>query len=320
WHGEGLPREVTDRYEIYRHFGLELYRQDWFAVCKPSCPKPAAHGAGLIRTEADYDLILPHLYPPAPENPRVWETWAREQERGDSVLWFTVEGFFWFPRRLLGIERHLFAFYDQPQLIHRINTDLSEWILRSIERLCSICIPDFMTFAEDMSYNHGPMLSKDMFDEFMRPYYDRIIPALHERGILAIVDSDGNIHVPARWFAEAGLDGILPLERQSGVDIACLRRDHPTMRFIGHFDKTVMHRGEQAMRREFERLLPIAALGGFLPSCDHQTPPTVSYADYRLYLDLFREYAEKAGQSSRGRHSFPCCERPMTGEHRDGCD
>lgn len=65
------------------------------------------------------------------------------------------------------------------------------------------------------------------------------------------------------------------------------------MRFLGAFDKMTMNRGEAAMRGEFERLLPVARTGGFLIGCDHQTPPGVSYQDYRLYLRLFREYAAR---------------------------
>ena len=44
--------------------------------------------------------------------------------------------------------------------MHRINSDLADWILLVTEQVCSICTPDFMTFAEDMSYNNGSMLSK----------------------------------------------------------------------------------------------------------------------------------------------------------------
>ena len=71
------------------------------------------------------------------------------------------------------------------------------------------------------------------------------------------------------------------------------------MRFIGHFDKMTMDKGEGAMRAEFERLLPTAARGGFLVSCDHQTPPGVSYENYRTYVELFKEYSAKAGLMSR---------------------
>jgi len=163
-----------------------------------------------------------------------------------------------------------------------------------IDELCEICTPDFMTFAEDMSYNHGPMLSEALFDEFMLPYYRRVVPRLKERGILAVVDSDGDITEAAPWFERAGIDGILPLERQAGVDVAAVRASHPRMRFIGCFDKMTMTRGEAAMRAEFERLLPVAAAGGLVVSVDHQTPPGVSYEQYQLYLRLFREYARKA--------------------------
>lgn len=295
WHGEGLPATLTDRYAICRHFGLDVYKQDWFGVCADGCPQAESHGSGIIKSEADYDRILPFLYPARPVDEQRWRQWAKEQEEGSVVLWFTVDGFFWFARRLLGIERHLFAFYDQPDLMQRINADLADWILLVIEQVCSICTPDFMTFGEDMSYNNGPMLSKELFDEFMRPYYDRVIPALNKHGIIPIIDSDGDIAIPAHWFAEAGLAGILPLERQAGVDIDSLRKDHPTMKFIGHFDKMTMDKGADAMRAEFERLLPTAAKGGFLIGCDHQTPPGVSYENYRTYVELFKEYAERAG-------------------------
>ncbi len=299
WHGEGLTPDLTGRYDIHRHFDQDVYLQDWVEIRKPECPQPATHGAGILQTMEEYEAIRHCLYPcPAIDRDR-WSRWAEQQARGEVVLWFTVEGFFWFARELMGIERHLYGFYDRPELIHRINADLTEWMLRVIDEICVVCAPDFMTFGEDMSYNHGPMLSKKLFDEFMKPYYLKVIPRLKELGIIPLIDSDGDIHIPAFWFEEVGIEGILPLERQSGVDIARLRREHPDMKFIGHFDKMTMNKGESAMRAEFERLLPTAAQGGFLISCDHQTPPGVSYKEYQLYLSLFREYAEEAGRRSQ---------------------
>jgi len=304
WHSEGLPENLTDRYDICRHFGLDLYWQDWIWAKGPGCPQPVSHGAPLIQSMADYEAIRPHLYPDVKsqiDHWKLWAEWAKRQQEGNVVIWFTLEGFFWFPRTLLGIEPHLYAFYDEPELMHRINTDLAEWSLGVIEKIVSICTPDFMTFAEDLSYNRGPMISKDQFDEFLTPYYAQIIPVLKKHGIIPIIDSDGDITVAAAWFEEAGIEGILPLERQAGVDISRVRAEHPRMTFIGHFDKMTMTHGEAAMRAEFERLLPTAAKGGFLISCDHQTPPGVSYQEYQLYLSLFREYAERAGQLSKRR-------------------
>ncbi len=301
WHTEGLPAALTDRYDIMRHFGLDVYKQGWFHPTHWEAPKPAAHGLGILASMAEYEALRHHLFrilEDWPVNRAEWRQWAEEQRRGEVALWFTLDGFFWYSRTLLGIEPHLYAFYDQPELLHRINTDLADWMVRIIERVCEFCMPDFMTFAEDMSYNNGPMISRALFDEFMLPYYQKVVPVLKARGIVALVDSDGDITKALPWFAAAGLDGILPLERQAGVDVGVLQAAQPTMAFLGHFDKMVMHRGEAALRAEFERLLPLAAHGRFIISCDHQTPPGVSLADYQLYLRLFREYAVRAAQHS----------------------
>ena len=299
WHGEGLPTQLTDRYDISAHFGLDIYKQDRFAPYGGTWPRGIARAerqAGYLASAGEYDTARLALYPSAVVDRDLWSQRAAEQERGDVVLWFMLDGFFWFPRDVLGVERHLYAYYDEPELLHRMNADIAEWHIAVIEELCSVCTPDFVTFAEDMSYNHGPMLSKDLFDEFVKPYYELVVPVLKDHGILVFVDSDGDITIPAHWFEQAGIMAMLPLERQAGVDIDRLRREHPQMGFLGHFDKMVMAQGESALRAEFERLLPAAAMGGFIPGCDHQTPPEVSYRDYQLYLSLFREYAERAGR------------------------
>jgi len=175
-----------------------------------------------------------------------------------------------------------------------INEDLLEYQLRVIGQFREVCTPDFMMFTEDMSYNHGSMLSKSQFDEFMSPYYERIVPKLLDWGIIPFVDTDGDVTIPAEWFTGVGIRGLSPLERMAGVDISKLRTDHPRLNMIGAFDKTVMHLGEERMRQEFERLLPVMRQGGYIPSVDHQTPPEVSLKDYRLYIRLLREYCEKA--------------------------
>lgn len=301
WEAEGLPRGM-EQHEIMRYFGLDVHYQDWILPWSPNIPKATSHGAALMNDVRDYEKnILPHMfhYPLVNHDyklidPEKWEKWGREQEAGDAVVWFSLNGFFWLPRVLFGIQEHLFAFYDQPELMKRINLENAEWMLKVIDGICQYCTPDFMTFAEDMSYNNGPMISKELFDEFMKPYYAMVIPELNKRGIKAIIDSDGDIHEAACWFEATGLDGILPLERQAGVDMTRLRQEHPRQIYIAAFDKMVMNKGEQAMREEFERLLPTAANGGLIISCDHQTPPGVSLDDYRLYLKLFREYAERA--------------------------
>ena len=37
------------------------------------------------------------------------------------------------------------------------------------------------------------LLFHDLFDQFMTPYYKEIVPVLHDRGIIPVIDSDGDI-------------------------------------------------------------------------------------------------------------------------------
>ena len=296
WHNDGLPPSITDRDDLYRHFGLDIHCHDWVATCRPAAPY---HGGPLITGEKDYAALRQTIYPADPVDLLKWRRWAGRQQAGDALFWLTLDGFFWHPRNLFGIEPHLYAFYDQPKLMNQMNEDLLAYNLRILDQVGSVCTPDFISIAEDMSYNHGPMLSHDLFEQFLSPFYRRLVPELHRRGILVVVDSDGDISTAAAWFGDVGVDGLLPLERQAGVDIAALRQRYPHMRFIGHYDKMVMPHGEAAMRAEFQRLLPWAARGGFLPSVDHQTPPGVSYQQYQVYMKLFEEYAWQAGRMSQ---------------------
>jgi uroporphyrinogen-III decarboxylase len=151
-----------------------------------------------------------------------------------------------------------------------------------------------MTIAEDMSYNHGPMISRGIFEEFVAPYYHQLLPRAKELGIIPIVDTDGDVTEMVPWLQSAGMMGALPLERQAGVDGWKMRQQFPDFRMIGHYDKMVMTEGEAAMRQEFERLLPVMRTGGYIPSVDHQTHPGVSLDNYRIYLRLLNEYTAAA--------------------------
>jgi hypothetical protein len=118
WHEEGLPAELTDAAEIRAHLGLDCYRQLWLRTRGETCPEPAGHGAGLAWTMDDYVRLLPHLYPHDPFDRQMVRAWGERQRAGEMVVWITLDGFFWYPRTILGIAAHLYAFYDAPELMH----------------------------------------------------------------------------------------------------------------------------------------------------------------------------------------------------------
>ena len=283
--------------ELHRYFGLDCNLQYWFPIRTNRTPLPESHGAPVITDMKEYLSIRNTLYPEPHLDREFLERAKKFHEDGDGVVWFTLEGFFWFPRSILGIENHLYSFYDEPELYHTICRDLSEWQKKTVAYCAEQQIFDFMTFAEDMSYNLGPMLSKEHFDEFLAPYYREIVPLLKQADILTVVDSDGDITAAVGWFGSVGIEGMLPLERQAGVDVSLYIDKHPEMFFLGHYDKMIMHDGPEALKREFDRLFPSCVKGNFIPSVDHQTPPNVTIADYEEYIRLFRRFAADVAEA-----------------------
>jgi len=294
WHTEGLPRDLqfSQVFDIAQHFGLDPYQQYWFSTTDPTIEATQHHVEGMVSTLDDYLRIRPNLFPEHAAAIAGMAAWARRQQRGEAVVWATLEGFFWFPRTLMGFEKMMYAYVDEPELIHRINRDLLEYNLRLLDRMFDVCVPTFMTIAEDMSYNHGPMISQRTFEEFVAPYYRELMPRLQERAIPLLMDTDGDVTLLVPWLKALGVRGVLPLERQAGVDGFTLRQQFPDLLMIGHFDKMTMPHGEAAMRAEFERLVPLMQSGGFIPSVDHQTPPGVSLENYRIYLRLLGEFCK----------------------------
>ncbi len=300
WHVDGLPASCKSRHDIYQYFGVDRIETAWF---KPygTCPRGSGRHdrqAGILVHVKDYEEARSMMFPDDSPDPAQLEKQAAVQQE-DVVTFLQLDGFFWCPREVFGVERHLFSFYDEPDVMKDLNSRLLEWNLRQIDRVRKVYQPEYIVFSEDMTYNNGSMLSKEQFDEFVKPCYQTIVAHLEDADIPIMVDSDGDIHELTAWFSEAGISGMHPMERQAGTDVNYLRKAFPKMRFLGNFDKTKMHLGEQELRNEFERLMPAAVQGGYAISCDHQTPPAVSCEDYKLYVQLFREYAEKASREMR---------------------
>lgn len=301
WESEGLPTGLS-RDDVFQHFGLDRNSQFWFAHRGAGCPKETSHGSGIITNEADYERIKPFLFPQdaiSREVERIRQI-QPAHEAGETIVWFTLEGFFWFPRVLFGIENHLFSFYDYPELYHRICDDLVTWQIGVVDELASYIKADYMTIAEDMSYNHGPMISRQLYDEFILPYYKRLVPEIKKHGTRVFIDSDGDISGAVPWFVAGGIEGVLPLEHQAGVDLAKIRREFPDFLMLGGFDKMAMLQSKEAIDAEFQQLLPIIRSGRYIPSMDHQTPPGTSMELYRYYVGKLREYSRFACKDCNG--------------------
>ena len=221
---------------------------------------------------------------------------AEGHDRGDYSIRLNIEGFFWVPRELLGIEAHMYAFYDEPELLHAINDYILEIYRTKLLKVIDLVQPDVIYFMEDLSGKNGPMVSPDCFEEFVADYYRALIPLFKEHGVGNVfVDTDGDFARLIPNFMDAGVDGFLPMDVNAGMDIVEVRKQFPKLKFIGSFNKLEIAKGPAAIDKEFDRILPVIRGGGYIPGSDHQVAPSTSLENYKYYIKKLRKIMEQAG-------------------------
>ena len=194
-------------------------------------------------------------------------------------------------RAMFGVERMMTAFYDMPEVVHDM---MQTWL--ALADAVTAAHQKYVTFdqvfiAEDICYNHGPLVGPNIFDEFWWPYYQQLLSNIQARQIdrgrhiYVHIDTDGDCRPVIRWYMEAiGMDVMSPFEVASGCDVVEIGRQYPNLVMSGGIDKRVIALGPPAIDKYLERLIPpMRERGGFIPTSDHGVPEECSLEDYRYY-------------------------------------
>ena len=210
-----------------------------------------------------------------------------------TMITQSVIGGYMYLRSLIGPESLLFAFVDQPHLVHSCMEawfNLADTVIARHQQHVTI---DEIFFGEDICYNHGILISPDMMREFLLPYYQQIITNMKRRQIdqsrhlYVQIDTDGDCRPSIPVYTEAiGMDVMSPMEVASGCDVVAIGRQYPDLVIKGGIDKRVLAKGRKAIDEMMERIYPaMRERGGYTPHCDHGVPAEVPLADFMYYRE-----------------------------------
>lgn len=235
------------------------------------------------------------LDPSTPERwPYDWNAYVEKMNSRDYPVILQVGGFFGFLREWMGLERLLYMFHDDPNLIEDMMDTMFNLELEVIKRTVKDIRVDWAHFWEDMAYKTGPLISPDMFRKFMMPRYRQMTDLLHKNGVDVIfVDSDGKVNKLIPLWLECGVNGCWPLEVAAGNDAVALRKEYGKDIILGgNMDKRELLKGKEAIREEVMSKLPfLLEKGGYFPSVDHLVPPDITLENYQYFINTMREVA-----------------------------
>lgn len=221
--------------------------------------------------------------------------WAKDaQKNGDIVIQGLIGGYMYL-RSLMGPEDLLYAFYDDPELIHACMEtwlELSDAVTAEHQKEVGF---DELFLAEDICYNGGALISPEMMREFLFPYYEQLIANVrrrnHGRTMHIQIDTDGYPDRVIDLYRSIGMDYMSPFEAAAGSDVVKTAQKYPDLRISGGIDKRMIVRGGDDLRRHLESILPaMRKRGGYIPTCDHGVPEETPFENYMLYRRLMKDY------------------------------
>jgi len=226
--------------------------------------------------------------------PADWETYVKKINSKEAPTMLYVGGFFGFLREWMGLERLLYMFYDDPNLVEDMMDQVCYLSTEIVKRVVKDLRVDHAMFWEDMAFKSGPLISPDMVRKFMLPRYKKVTELLRGSGVDVIfVDSDGNLDELTPLWLECGINGSWPLECAAGNDAVALRKKYGKELILGgNIDKRELLKGKDAIRREVMTKVPfLLEKGGYFPSVDHMVPPDITWENYCYFIDTVREAA-----------------------------
>ena len=199
---------------------------------------------------------------------------------------YAPPGFYWHGRDLMGTEGLSFALFEQPKLIHDIIETRLALLIEGARPVLEQTTIDYVILSEDMSMKTGPLLSPEMYREYIYPRMKRLVEYLKSHGTRYVaIDTDGNPEALIPLLLDAGVDALWPCERAADQDPVRLRKKFGrSLRLWGGVDKRVLAQGPRAIDEHLRALAPLIEEGGFIPTVDHMVPPDVSWSNFQHYM------------------------------------
>lgn len=223
---------------------------------------------GLVDTEAD----LVRYSPPVSYAVRFFDAGearsVRQRYPEHCLIFGTHIGPFMAAYMAMGFERFFFRLIDDPAFVRRLLNQRTEWCIAMFQAAVRLGA-EVLVVGDDAGHKQGPMISPEMWREFIFPQHRRIVQAMP---VPVIWHSDGNVASLLPMAVEAGFAGIHGLEPAAGMDLAAIKTQFGhKLALIGNVDVQVLCSDDlAAVRKEVERCLAQGMPGGgyMLSSCN----------------------------------------------------
>ena len=228
--------------------------------------------------------------------PADWPERVRQIQAQDSVRMLRVHQGFFLSMGADNWQRFydlIFWLADDPGFVRETMAIQGEFAAKVAERVLEDTEIDAAIFGEPIGGNHGPLISPQMYEEFVLKSYQPVLDVLRRFGVEVIIFrtyANARVLIPSilRW----GINCLWACEVNiDAMDYRDLRREYGRdLRLIGGIDLDVLRHSKDTIRREIEeKVPPLLAEGGYVPLADGRIREDIPFENYAFYRRLLEQ-------------------------------
>jgi hypothetical protein len=230
--------------------------------------------------------------------PEDWNETVKRLENRDHIacIWAS-RGFF----QALGVgdwptlEKALIGTVKEAERIRDRMELYGDFCSRMLEETMQDLDPEFIYLSEPISNNNGPLISPDMFEEFMIPVYERIVATARGLGcdnILLSTYGDTSLLFPVLIDAGISMLWISEATEVPALDYRQIRSAFgPDLGLIGGIPLSILRsESPDVIRKTLEEIVPpLLQSGRYVPLAGGRVREEIPWSAYECYREVLAE-------------------------------
>lgn len=167
----------------------------------------------------------------------------RMDQHEEYFIRFRIGSVFEIGWQLRGLQEFMMDLVENPAIPMYIMDRLTEIYLENLRRVLEVAGDrlDMVYFYDDVATQNSLMVSKKMWNQFVRPHHAKIIELAHKYGKPVMYHTDGSVYQLIPEFIEMGVDLLNPLQPDAkNMDLQKIKDEFG--------DKISFHGGVDIMR------------------------------------------------------------------------
>lgn len=290
---------VADTYGYFDDIGQNCFRDVFGVVWDRSIDKDIGNVRGKL-------LSAPSLHGfqfPDPLEPRFYrDIPQRIAAYADRFRVFDI-GFSLFERAwtLRGMVDLFMDFIDHPAFVHELLNSIADYNIAVVMEACKYDI-DAVYFGDDWGQQHGLLMGRRTWKEFIYPVLKRMYNAVHSQGKSVFIHSCGDVDELFDDLTGIGLNCFNPFQPEVMDVYALMKQYRGRLAFHGGMStqRTLPYGTVDDVRHETQRLIDAGSHGGYIFAPAHAVEGDVAVENMLAFIEVMQSqpaYLDASHQS-----------------------